>query len=1036
MAEKKNKFPSLIVGIGASAGGLAALKSFVKSVPRKTEMAYIIIQHLDPSHESMLSEILEKDSPIKVSEAKNNEIIDAGHIYVIPPDAHLEVSKNKIKLTRPPQARGARKTIDYFFRSLAAEYGDKCAGIVLSGSGSDGTAGLRAIQASGGLAIVQDPDSAEHESMPLSAMEAKVVDKVVAVEEMQDLLDQYASNPLSISDQDDSSNSTADESLEEISSILKTHEDFNLRQYKPTTVQRRIARRMGLIGSDTYKSYLDVLRKNQDERKLLTSDLMINVTDFFRDPEAFEILEKKVIPSILEQVKPTEDIRVWIPGCATGEEAYSIAILLLESLGKKRRRNHIKIFATDVDEHAISIARKGQYPESIAGEIPEKYLQKYFIKAENAPHYKVQNKVRDLISFAVQNIVSDPPFNHMHLISCRNLLIYLKKEMQEKALNSFYFALEDDAYLFLGSSETLGNRGEWFKTISKKWRFYKKIAGSDSKKALMGSLPPIYEARSPFKKRKNKETSEESRTLSRSDKMRRSILNAFLSPTVIVNEEGQILYNHGDWKKYMSIPTGEPSQFITQLVIPSLRSRLRSALYKVKKGKEPVTFRAPADNDDKETSQQSYVRVEISMLPDQDFTDGDAMGIVFFEEDDLSLSQKETVTDIDEHAARNNLEQELVETKQELQNTIEELETSSEELKASHEESLSTNEELQSANEELEASSEELRSLNEELSTVNAQLKEKIGQLQQAHDDVENFFESTDLPTIFLDTDLKIQRYTPAAELLLKVGPYDVERPISNIGRDLIDGTLCEECQQVLKTFQPVTKEVKSLDDRWFIRKVTPYRTEDLRVQGIVLVFQEITELKELTQRAEIRELQQAAVAKLGLLALSDIDFQGLMDQTVRQVAHVLNAEFCKVLQYQPKDDNFLLASGIGWQESLVGKATVPNDKTSQGGYTFLSKDAVIVQDLDSEMRFSAPELLQDHNIKSGISCPINHSNPSFGVLGVHSKSKRKFTKEDANFITSIANLLSSVEVEAAVPFLYRLLYSRLGYSRFFYYLK
>ena len=1004
MTKDKDRF--LIVGIGASAGGLSALKTLVQNLTKETSIAFVIIQHLDPTHKSILSELLSKESAIPVEDAIHNMTVKAGYIYVIPPDKYLILEKRKIKLSKPQDSRGSRKAIDHFFRSLARECGDRCAGIILSGSGSDGTAGLRVIRAAGGMTMVQDPETAQHGSMPQSAIDANVVDKISSIKEMPALLKQYADHPLMLNDQVKIADVTMNESLKEVTTILKSHENFDLHQYKPTTVQRRIVRRMSLSNSKDYQEYLAKLRNDETERRLLTKDLLINVTDFFRDKEAFEILEKNIIPDILNNIDKKEDIRVWVAGCASGEEAYSIAILLLEAIAEPRHKNRIKIFATDIDEYAIKIARKGMYPESIINKLPKKYIDKYFSLSENSHYYQIKNQVRNLISFAVQNVISDPPFNHMHLISCRNLLIYLNKDIQEKVLNAFYFSLEGESCLFLGSSETLGNKKEYFKTVSKKWRIYKKIPGRDNKKIALNHLVQKQDT-SSLKKSPSSFNIKNREAHSRSNNMRRALLNTFLPPTVIVDEQGQILYNHGDWKEYLKISTGEPLNNITQLVIPDLSSRMRSALFKVKKNKEAVSFHCILSGKNQSISPK-IVRVEMAPLAQQEFVDGLAIGIVFHGEDTLDEKQKNMISQADELTANQSLERELAETKEELQNTIEELETHSEELKTSHEEALSTTEELQSANEELEASSEELRSLNEELSTVNAELKEKIGELQQARDDVENFFASTNLPTIFLNPDLKIQRYTPAAEQLLKMGPQDLQRPISTLGRDLLDDVLSEECYEVLRNFQPIRKEVQSYDKRWFIRQITPYRTEDRRIQGVVLVFQDVTDLKKLSKRAEAREKQQSVVAQLGMMALGGADPQDVMDLAARQVTYVLNADYCKILKYQPEEHNFLLVSGIGWQEGVIGKVTIPADHNSQAGFTLTCQAPVIVRKLHEEKRFFGPNFLLEHQVVSGISCVINHTNPPYGVIGVHTKSFREFTEYDTNFLVSVANLLST----------------------------
>jgi len=996
----------IIVGIGASAGGLAALKKFVFSLPEMTGMAYIIVQHLDPTHDSLLSEILVKQSKMPVTDAKDNEKVAPDHIYVIPPDAYLAIESGKIKLTKPEETRGLRKSIDHLFRSLAKGYKDSCAGIILSGSGSDGTAGLREIKATGGLVLAQDPETATHGSMPQSAIEAEVVDKVCLVEDMSEILLKFAKHPLKQKNQaenDDKNVENSDKSLEEIGAILKAHENFNINQYKPGTIQRRISRRMSLTNIMKYDEYLKKLRVDEEERRQLTKDLLINVTDFFRDPDAYEVIEKKVIPDILDNLSKKDDVRVWVAGCASGEEAYSLAILLLEALQKTGEQNEIKIFATDIDQRAIATARKGVYSESMAREVPKKYLEKYFIKIENDHRYKIKREVRDLISFAVQNLATDPPFNHMHLITCRNLLIYLKRNVQEKVLSSFYFALNNHSYLMLGSSESLGKNAEVFKTTSKKWRIYQKIPGEKDRKFMLDHLHVTKELKGNSEE--NRETRSQRDTASRSERLRRTIFENATPPTLLVDDGGKVLYSHGDLDNYINFPKGEPRFDLVQVMKKSLSSRMRSALYKAKNSNDKTHFHVAVKDS---TGEQRNVKVEVTPMKEMDFMDGPIYMIVFTPSENQSIGQKESLTDDDEQKATADLEQELTETREELQNTIEELETSTEELKASHEESLSTNEELQSSNEELEASSEELRSLNEELSTVNAQLKEKIEELKRANDDAENLFTSTDLPTIFLSPELQIQRYTPAAEQLLKMGPRDIGREITSLGRDLVDFNLEEECKEVLRSFRPQRKEVKDYRGNCFIRQLTPYRTEDRRIEGVVIVYQDVTEIKELSQRAEIREQQQSVVARLGMQALSGTDPEDLMHQAVRQVALTLKVDFCKVLKYQYEQQNLIMVAGIGWQEGLVGQATVPNNQNSQAGYTLLSQEAIIVDDLNQEMRFSGPDLLLEHQVTSGISCLINHSDPPYGVLSVHTKVKRKFSQEDANFLVSVANLLST----------------------------
>jgi two-component system CheB/CheR fusion protein len=998
---KKNK-PTLVIGIGASAGGLSPLQSLVKDIPANSGMAYIIVQHLDPSQKSLLTEILAKNSAIPVEEASDGQLINANHIYVIPPDTQLEVNETTLRLTKQKNIHGLRSAIDQLFRSLAVHCGPRAVGIVLSGLGSDGTAGLREIKAGGGIALVQNPHRAEHPDMPLSVIDAKAFDIIVELADIPSLLKSYVRHPHS------QLKPAVNQSgrIEEATAILKTFGNFDLSHYKSSTVQRRIMRRMSLLSIAGYQDYLSLLRRDDQERQQLKNDLLINVTDFFRDPEAFKVLETTVIPEILSNLKEREEIRLWVPGCASGEEAYSLAIVTLEALSRAGIKNPLKIFATDIDEDAIGIARRGTYATSMVAGVPSAYLSKYFTAHDH--HYKINNHVRDLISFAIQNVSIHPPFSRIHLISCRNLLIYLKKDIQEQVLSSFYFSLESHGFLFLGSSESLGRKSHLFRTINKPYRLYKKIPGLQSRGEFPHHTQPINQQAL----RKNfltlpTVTPKQRDTTSRSERMRQAILHAVTPPVIVVDADRQVLYNHGKLKPFIEVPAGEPRNEVTQIVHPAMRTRLRSGLFKVKNSREKLSFHCELPVDGEDNSLVKSVRVELIPLQDDQLRD-QAIAIVFYPDDENAYHTADGLSDDEERNLNQNLELELAETKEELQNTLEELETSTEELKSAHEEALSTNEELQSANEELEASSEELRSLNEELSTVNAQLKEKILQLQSANNDVENFFSSTDIATIFLNPNLEVQRYTQAAEQLLKMGPKDIGRTIFSLGRDLIDADLSEECRLVLQNFQPCHKEKQGSDGRWYIRQLTPYRTEDRRIEGVVIVFHDITELKKLSQRAINRERQQSVVAKLGMMALSGTDPEELMRQAVRQVAQVLQADCCKVLKYQPEQHNLLMVAGVGWQDGLVGKATVPDDAGSQAGYTLISKDPVIVKSMSEEQRFTGPDLLLEHDIVSGISCVINHSDPPYGVLGVHTKRPMEYTVEDANFLVSVANMLST----------------------------
>jgi two-component system CheB/CheR fusion protein len=1007
MNTKKDDQPDglLVVGIGASAGGLAVLKEFFQALPESPGMAFIVVQHLDPTHESSLSEILDRCTALPVRDAEDGRRIEANHVYVIPPNTYIGTKKNRLVLTKPDEARGERRAIDHFFRSLSESHMRRAVGIVFSGSGNDGTGGLRAIKALGGLALAQDPQSAEHPSMPRSAIETGAVDKVMDVQQMPGTLRQYADHTYVTKDEDglpdrEEQEETKD-SLGEYVALLETHESFNLKQYKPSTVQRRITRRMSLTGVDKHEDYLKLLREDEEERRRLTKDLLINVTDFFRDKDAFEELNDSAIKEIVEHVAENEEIRMWIAGCATGEEAYSLVILVLEELKRVGKKNSVKVFATDIDEDAIKTARIGRYPMSIAGEVPKGWLREYFHRLDDH-FYQIKQSVRDLVSFATQNVANDPPFNNMHLISCRNLLIYVKREVQEKILGAFYYSLLPNGYLFLGTSETASPREELFRPVSKKWRIYQQSGTGDQKKAVLEHLQGRGEpTRFKLTPRVHGETA------SRGDLVRRFILENCQPPTVVVGGDGEVLYNHGELAPFMDVPPGEPQFHLVKMMKPELRSRIRSAIFKARKDKQEVFFRSPVPVRNAE-DKLIHFSVRVASPRHQGQLDENALIVTFEETLEDPPASRPPLFDRDQEKHAQNLELELAETKEELQNTVEELETSTEELKAAHEEALSTNEELQSSNEELEASSEELRSLNEELNTVNAQLKDKIDELQSAHNDVNNFFASTDIATIFLDTDSRIKRYTPAAEKLLKVGVTDLNRHFYSLGNDLVNDDLPQEVDDVLRSFTPSAKEVLTSGGRWFHRRVSPYRTEDRKVEGVVIVYQEITELKTLTWRAEAREKQQAAVARLGLAAMTISNPEDLMHQAVRQVAYILDVDYVKVLKSLPEEESLIVIAGVGWHDGVVGKEIVPASQDSQAGYTLSAAGPVIVDDISREKRFGAPTLLKEHRVTSGLSCRIESGDTSFGVLGAHTKDKREFSDDDANFLVSVANLLSN----------------------------
>ncbi|NMH58878.1 chemotaxis protein CheB [Alteromonas ponticola] len=993
---KKDRTP-LIVGVGASAGGLDALKLFFDHVPADANIAFIVVQHLSPDHESILAEILARKTPYKFCQAKDGQKIESGHAYVIPPGKYIEVNEHNIRVVDQTDHRGARMAIDHLFRSMAEVYKSKAVGLVFSGAGSDGTAGLRALKAAGGLAVVQEPDTAVYSSMPMSAIDAGVVDEVLPVEQIPQFLIKFEAHPYHELAKDDDSSL---DDLNKIRALLKTQENFDLAQYKDSTVKRRIFRRMSLTGKKFARDYIDLLRISQDERDSLMRDLLINVTDFFRDREAFEMLDSKVLANIVDEIDEGEDVRVWVAGCASGEEAYTLAMLLTEQIEKSGKDVGLRIFATDIDTDAIQTARRGSYPSSIIAELPKPFIDKYFDMTSDG-YATIRSKIRDKISFAQQNVFSDPPFSKLHLVSCRNLLIYLQKTAQLKVLKSFFYALLPEGYLFLGSSESIGERKELFTTLSAKWRIYGRKERNGVKN-YPSILPTFFSDKSDKNTLRNKQRHKPSGD---EERAMQTLLLA-VKPSIIVDEQNRVSYFHGNVNKFLTLPDGHAGLDLYSMVNPAIRTRLRSGIYKAKKTGERVSIGLPRTLS--QTGPELNFRCTITPTSSGKKEDGHV--IITFEELPSTTEHTDSVSlQVDHHdhdSMIDAMEKELRETKEELQNTVEELETSTEELKAAHEEALSTNEELQSSNEELEASTEELRSLNEELTTVNAQLKDKIDELSSTHDDIKNFFGSTNLATIFLSSDMKIKRFTPAAERLLRIGSQDIDQPINELCRDLIDEDTLEEAKRVLDSLESTEKQIHT-DNRWYVRKILPYQTETRKVDGVVITFIDVTKLKVTANRLKASSEQHAVIAKLGLKALSSEDTANLMDQLVREVTHTLKADFCKVLEYQPEQGQLVVRAGIGWNSGVVGNAAVPADSGSQAGFTLNTAEPVVVTDLATEQRFTGPDLLIDHKIVSGMSCIIENGDKPFGVLGVHTKEKRSFNQEDMHFLVSAANILS-----------------------------
>ncbi len=835
---KKGDFPTLprlVVGVGAPAGRLDLLIKLFAIIPTGHGLSFVLVQHVGPSQEDLTVDQLKNHTPLKVVEAGEGLIAEADHLYVISPNRHLTVFEGRMSLIDPIQCHGLCLPIDHFFCALAADQKTRAVGIVLSGTGSDGNIGLSEIRAAGGRTIVEDPQSAEFVDLPSGIVPAGVADQVLPLEKIPEALLALVSR---MADQGRSGEGgKMDADFRAILNILLVRTGHDFRCYKKSTLVRRIRRRMAFNQLKDPADYRAFLEEHPDEARLLQKDLLIGVTDFFRQPEAWRLLEEKVIPLLIANAGPENPIRVWVPGCSTGKEAYSLAILLTEQVEASGKPVGIQIFATDTDEDALTIARSGTYPEDDLGaDISPKRREKFFVYKNG--QVRVTKAIRERVIFAPQNITSDPPFSRLDLISCRNLLIYLGRDVQRQIIALFHFALRDGGFLFLGNAETVSGHEELFEPVFKKWRIYRRI-GVGRRMPLelpVGKTAGVRRVAAPTPSRQNNLVFAAQQVL----------VDRFAPTAVIVDRRQQLLYAHGTTEDYLTIPSGETTMDIVDLVKEGLRTRLGAVIRKAVEENRTAAITTRI----RRGSKSFPVRAIVTPLHQPRELDG--LLLISFEEYQPRTQHRAAheVSAAGENDLRH-LEDELKITQEELQGTIEQLESSNEELKASNEEAIASNEEMQSANEELETSKEELQSLNEELNTVNARLHEKVEELENTNNDVVNLLGSTNIATIFLDRDFKVMRYTPAITRLLSLIPSDVGRPIMDITRKFGDEALLSDARRVLADLAPAAKEVRAEDGRWYIRRITPYRTHDDRIEGVVVTFLDVHDLKQSEQERE-----------------------------------------------------------------------------------------------------------------------------------------------------------------------------------------
>jgi len=911
-ASQRPTFP--IVGIGASAGGLDAFEQFFTHMPRTSGIAFVLAQHLSPGRQDLLGEIMKRFTAMQVSvvQANDGTVVQPDRVYILPPDKDATLRNDTLYMMEPEPVAGLRLPIDIFFRSLAEELKERAICIVLSGTGSDGSKGLQYVKEQGGLAIVQSPASATHEGMPQNAIDTDLVDYVLRPEEMPDQLQAYVMKEFLTGERPSEARiADAANALQHIFSLLRRQTDHDFSLYKQNTITRRIDRRMTVNQIEHVKDYVRYLESHPLEVDILFRELLIGVTSFFRDPSAFAKLAKQVIPQLFIDRPRDRPIRVWVPGCSTGEEAYSIAMLLVEHMDTRGEEYEIQIFATDIDEQAIERARQGRYTENIANDISDERLQRFFMREEHS--FRVTKRLRDLVVFAVQSVTRDPPFSRIDLVSCRNLLIYLSAELQQNVLPVFHYALRPGGFLLLGSSETIGATAHLFNAVDHRASIYQRATASNH--MLQQHDVPLH---TPPEFKPGVPAALENSNLRRLAEQ--AIIQHYMPTCVLVNTHGDLLFTLGRTGFYLEPPEGEMSSNILHMAREGLRLPLTTALHKITTHRQAVRLESIQVRTNGDTRQ-----INLIVQPLEEH----GLLLVVFEETSgpppltLDTADRENpAEDEDERDARIwQLDHELQATREYLQVTTEELETTNEERKSSNEELQSTNEELQSTNEELQTSKEELRAMHEEQIIVNNELRAKLEQMNQANNDLRNLLFSVEVGVIFLDLDLQIMRFTPLATRMVSLRDADVGRPLSELVTQIPDGfELTARAEQVLNTLEHITEEVQTHAGEWYLLRILPYRTDNNAIAGVIMTFSNITRQKH--DREQIPRLLRVAEKSAGMIMMTDTS--GTIEYVNPHLLSVTGYSEAEIIGQTPRmfkaDPEEITRFDQIWQQVLAGE--------------------------------------------------------------------------------------------------------------------
>ncbi len=1024
-----------MVGLGGSAGSIRALQAFFEEMPPESGMVFVVIMHLSPDHISAMPQMLQKWTKMRVAQAVDGTKVEPNCVYVIPPGKHLMATNGHLKLTDLDREQGRRVAVDLFFRSLADTHGPHSAAVILSGADADGAIGIRRIKERGGLTIAQDPEEAEHGSMPRAAIDSGMVDWVLPVAQMPRRILEYVAleKRLTLPEEDGPPPAVAvrpgqnepEVALREILLFLRMRTGRDFSYYKRATIVRRISRRMQVNGVTELEHYLGFLRRHPGEAGALLKDLLISVTNFFRDRDAFATLERH-IPELFTGKTQGDTIRVWCPACATGEEAYSLAMLLLEFTRTLEAPPAIQVFACDLDEQAIQAGRAGLFPDTIAADVSEDRLRRFFVKEHRG--YRVRREVREVVLFATHDLLKDAPFSRLDLVSCRNLLIYLNRQAQERVTDIFHFALKPDGLLFLGSSEAIEEGNPLFRVVDKKSRIYRRKSASrlglsvssgpstmlvrqiEEQAALEHTaearMQPVVVPPQKFSETASlpmaaaRRTGREEERVSLAE-LHFKLIERFSPPSIVVNGDHDIQHLSESAGRFLEVAGGQPTTNLLRLAHPALRLELRGALYRAAQSSASVdVLNLPIEIEGQPR------RVDLRVSPANDLAP-DFMLVTFRLHDTAAVSSGAAPVAVAEPMVPH-LERELEQAKAHLRDTVEQYEASTEELKASNEELQAMNEELRSATEELETSREELQSINEELSTVNAELKVKVEELGRTNSDLQNLMSATAIATVFLDRDLRIMRFTTSAAPIFNVIPSDMGRPLSDLKPHIDYPAMNDDARSVLETLTPIEREVRGLAGTAYLARLLPYRTIDDHIAGVVLTFLDITE----RHRAR-RALDEDFVATERLRLVSErlirepSDLPALFRDIMAAAIDLTHADSGTVQLFNAETRELQLLATAGLSPDIVAHFSRVDARSATPCGIALARARRAIVDFDAPASAETEESNRWHR-SEGLHCAqstplLTRRGQPVGMISTHWRQPYQPTERELRFLDLLA---------------------------------